>query len=363
MNIALDVSSLDSAHLSGVGIYIQNLFQRLHQETEITCCPVARWSRWNRRKKMASHLECWPRLLLGGRTLFEFKPFDIWHGPDFRLPSHTVLKKIVTVHDLAFYEPGLTSPEFAKKRMTLLENMLIEKKPDAVITVSESTRQALIKRFPQYEHKSFVTHLGVDLNPSENSEVPLPNPPLREKSHTRPYFLFVGNLEARKNIIGLIEAFDHFCSTTSKDFDLILIGKPGFDWENIRTKLTQLKFRNNVLVKGYVSNFELRQYYQEAQALLYPSLLEGFGIPIVEAMAQGCPVLTSYGSSTEEVAGSAALLVDPHSQEDLQKGIARLLDKNIQQKLSSKGLQRAKNFSWQNTAQKTKAVYEWVLSQ
>lgn len=355
MKVALDVSSLDSPHLSGVGTYIRQLYFALSTVHEGPWLkPVVRAGRWKKRKHIRSHLDRTPALFFLGRVWQSGLDFDLWHGPDFKLPGGLKQKKIVTIHDIAFYESGMTDPAFARKRIDLLEHTLLRQNPEGIITVSEFTRRKLLERFPQFEDRTRAIPLAAD-------HLHFETPPAEEKISASPYFLFVGNLEARKNLLGLLKAFEAFAQR-EKEFRLVLVGKPGFGWSEIKPYLEFMKSADRVELKGYLSQQELSRLYRQACAFVYPSLHEGFGIPVLEAMLQGCPVLTSNQTATAEVAGPAALLVDPRNHDQLVQGLQQLVSPDFRRQLKELGGRRAEVFSWKKTAESTFQFYSEVAS-
>ncbi|MCB0408482.1 MAG: glycosyltransferase family 4 protein, partial [Bdellovibrionales bacterium] len=174
----------------------------------------------------------------------------------------------------------------------------------------------------------------------------------------------VGNLEARKNVIGLLKAFEIFCQESSeKNIKLYIIGKEGFGAREIKEFYQSMTHQSRVKFLGFVTNNELKEFYQSALALVYPSFYEGFGIPLLEAMIHQCPIITSHRTSTKEIAGDAALLVDPFRSEDIAAAMVRLVsDVNIVDQLKRQGALRVKKFTWEQCAQKTLNIYEQVGS-
>jgi len=171
------------------------------------------------------------------------------------------------------------------------------------------------------------------------------------------YLLSVATLEPRKNLKRIIEAFKML---KTKNLKLVITGKPG--WEDLNT-LGFKKGNNNTIFTGYLKKREdLAALYSQALGLVYPSLYEGFGLPILEAMKCGCPVLTSNISSMPEVAGQAAILVDPLDVEEIARGLSELVNnQDLRKSLAKKGLAQVKKFSWEKTAQETLKVYEQAV--
>lgn len=354
LNVALDVSSLDHEKISGVGIYVKHLSYQLGRLSDVQVSNVFKPSRWMSREWIRHHTNAQSQPYLHLYKLLCPSQVQVFHGPDFRLPHIYGLPKVVTVHDLAFYDPGMTSEKFSSARRQLMEHVLKNIRPERIIAVSQFTKQKICERFPQWQDQIRVVHLGAD------------HLGLRLKSHDRvydfPYFLFVGNLEARKNVCGLIRAFEIFAQK-NKDVRLVLVGKPGFDYESIEKAWQQSESRERILLPGFVTNTQLSALYAHAIAFVLPSFHEGFGIPVLEAMGSGCPVITSRGTSTEEVAGAAGLLIDPHNLEELAAAMVQLYSSNdLREKFITLGRQRILDFRWQNCAQQTLNVYRETVA-
>jgi len=187
-------------------------------------------------------------------------------------------------------------------------------------------------------------------------------PALQPKAERENLILFTGVLQARKNVIRLIEAFERLCS--GDNWRLVLAGAPsGYQADLILDRLAASPCRDRIQVAGYVPQSELERLYSRASIFVLPSLDEGFGIPVLEAMAHGVPVVTSNRSALVEVAGDAALLVDPHSAEELQCALDRLMkDTDLRAKLSELGRSRATHFTWDRAVQATHSIYRELMN-
>jgi glycosyltransferase involved in cell wall biosynthesis len=183
---------------------------------------------------------------------------------------------------------------------------------------------------------------------------------LADKYHIdSPFVLYAGKLQSRKNIIRILQAFDIVRRDVRPDLKLVLAGRRTWKSEGLDETMDRLNVRDKVIELGYIRNDDLPLLYSGAEVFVFPSLWEGFGIPVIEAMACGTPVVTSNISSLPEVAGDAALLVDPYSINDIAAAMERLLsDGELRQRLHDKGLERVKAFSWRNTALRTRQLYE-----
>jgi glycosyltransferase involved in cell wall biosynthesis len=216
---------------------------------------------------------------------------------------------------------------------------------DFIITVSQFTAAQVrdLLGFPG-ERIRVIPH-GISMSPSDGGAGTQ-----REK-----LVLFVGAIQRRKNVGALIEAF----SAMPADWRLVLAGAPsGYGAEEILQGLEASPARSRIVVSGYVPKDELARLYRRASIFAFPSLAEGFGMPVLDAMAYGVPVLTSNSSALREVAGDAAVLVDPHFTDDIAQGLQRLAkDDSLRSDLIRRGLARAEAFSWKRSCEATYAVY------
>ncbi len=294
-------------------------------------------------------LELYKRKALGQKIAVFFSPAHY-------APRFCPIPIVVTIHDLSyFYYPD----EFLKKDLYQLKNWTEYsiKKAKKVIAVSNTTKKDIVKFYETPEEKIEVVYNGYEksLRPDH----------LRGESWSREhlggdkdkkYILYVGTLQPRKNIDTLIDAFAEF-RKSNKDFKLAITGKRGWLYEHIFKKVEDLNLRNEVIFKGYVSDEELGNLYKNAFCFVLPSLYEGFGIPILEAMSYGCPVITSFGSSLPEIGSEACLYFDPKDFKDLVEKINILAsDSKLRSELIKKGKERVKLFSWNKCAEETLSV-------
>jgi len=233
---------------------------------------------------------------------------------------------------------------------------------EALIFDSEATRLDAERLIPSAGNLRSVVPLGVDLQgfdirPQETKEV------LDKFSIQRPFVLFVGTLEPRKNVARLIQAFERIANE-HPDLLLVLAGKPGWDFDDIFAAKQASNHGDRIRQLGFVRESEKRALLAACEALIYPSLYEGFGLPVLEAMAAGAPVITSNVSSLPEVAGDAAMLVNPLSVEDIADAL-RIIVSNATKRadLRALGKRRAANFSWLNAATQTFEVYKGTFQE
>jgi glycosyltransferase involved in cell wall biosynthesis len=228
-----------------------------------------------------------------------------------------------------------------------------------VIAISEATKKDLIRFYKAGSDKIAVTHLGLDsrFRPMKYEQVQ----PVLDKYGLiyQKYILFVGTIQPRKNIIRLVEAFQKIRKENHIEEKLVIAGQRGWLWEPIVKKIKMAGLDGSILYLDYVKKEDLPAIIAGAKLLTLPALYEGFGLPPLEAMASGVPVVVSNVSSLPEVVGDAGVLVDPDSEESMADGLLRvLMDNNLREQMIAKGLERASQFTWENTAGKTLEVFE-----
>lgn len=271
------------------------------------------------------------------------------------------IKKVLTIHDLTpLLFPETHTKENLKWWVSSLN--LIKNRTDVLIADSLHTKNDCINYLNIPAKKIKVIHLAADsiFKSYEDKEEILGD--LKRKYCLKSSFiLFVGTLEKRKNIPNLIRAF-HKLKKRGIEHKLIIIGGKGWKYDDIFNTVNELNLKKDVLFMGYVPNEDLVKFYNAADLFVYPSLYEGFGLPPLEAMACGCPVITSNTSSLPEVVGDAGITIDPHNCNALADAMYEILTKDsLRLKLSDKSLKRAKMFSWEKTARETWKIYEEVI--
>lgn len=281
---------------------------------------------------------------------------DIYHVSEVCIQPAKKAKSVAFIHDLTtvFY------PHHHVKSNVFLHGRRFKNihKVDAVLTNSEYTKKDIVEYLHVNPEKVIVTHLGADerfcrKNQSEVQQV------LRRYNLTKPYILFVGTLEPRKNIKTLIKAFDNLKNKYKMPHQLILAGQAGWFCEEIFEAISSSVNKSDIRHLGYILDEDVPVLMNGAQAFAYPSFYEGFGLPILEAMQCGVPVIASATSSMPEVGGNACIYINPDDVNDLSEKIYTVIsDENLRKELSEKGIERAKNFSWEKCARKTLRVYE-----
>lgn len=271
------------------------------------------------------------------------KRVDLFHGLNQRMPESRLRLGVCTFHDLFVLTGDYSTAEF-RRRFAMLSRHAAECS-DLVIAVSKFTADQVTDHLGIPSSRIRVVHHGV--RPLPHRDVP------RE-----PLVLHVGAIQRRKNIARLIGAFQ----SLPAPWKLVLAGSAGFGAEEIESALAHNPARDRIQITGYVSRDDLATLYSRASIFAFPSLDEGFGMPILEAMSHGVPVLTSSRSALPEVAGDAALLVDPFETDEIAGGLIKLANDNVlRADLQAKGEQRAKEFTWTKAVEQTRAAYEEIL--
>lgn len=227
-----------------------------------------------------------------------------------------------------------------------------------IITISKSSRNDIIKEYKVNPDKVRVAYLGVKFDYNDKSELTMKD--LEEKYNIQnPYILFVGTLQPRKNIVRLIEAVAALEQTEEKALDLVIIGRKGWNYQEILDAPKRLNIENRVHFLESITDEELPSFYKHAEAFVLPSLYEGFGLPVLEAMRYGCPVITSNVSSLPEAGGDAAIYFDPENVDDIAEKIHKVLkDEKLRAKMVKEGHEQVKKFSWEKSAQEVLSVFE-----
>jgi glycosyltransferase involved in cell wall biosynthesis len=286
--------------------------------------------------------------------------FDVYHSPNYILPVAARCPTVVTVHDLAFLDPSLHRLRSSAYLSVLTAAAL--RKADRVICVSAYTRDALAERYPFAADRARVVEEGVSDRFREREPEEITGF-RRRHALTRPYVLFVGTIEPRKNLPRLIDAFGHAVRRAGTAHELLIVGARGWKDGPVRRAFERSLERDRIRFTGYLPDDELPLAYAGADAFAYPSVCEGFGLPPLEAMACGTPVLTSDVSALPDTTGDAALRVDPLDTGAIADGIAELMgDASVRSALSRTGLRHVRRYRWDRVADQTVEVYREALA-
>lgn len=339
MRIALDATYSVDPHPSGIAIYSRELLTGLahsYPQDEFLHCYRLKQIR-NAPPNSARNVR--RRLLLPPVSAFQA---DIFHALNQRVDRRPAKAVISTFHDLFVLTGNYSSPEFRARFSQQARSAA--RNSDVIIAVSEFTANQVTNLLGFDRSKIRVVPHGVhspaSLNPSKRENI----------------ILFVGALQVRKNIVRLVEAFERL----PREWMLVLAGAAnGYGARSILDRIEKSPNRDRIQVTGYVDRPNLEKLYSRASIFAFPSLDEGFGIPVLEAMAHGVPVIASNSSALPEVAKDAALLVDPLETEELTQALKEVIENpELKSKLVSLGLSRAKSFTWQRTVRSTHKVYE-----
>lgn len=368
MRIGVDARLL-SKPLTGIGRYIKEMCSALVEEDAelVLFSPSCINSKLFLNKKNIKILSSNQKYKIGQfvwtQTLLPYllreQNLDIFWGPAHRLPSILPrnLPRVVTIHDLVWkYHPD-TMPRINRVAEKILMPAALHT-ADQVLVDSYSTLYGIEEYFPEIKSKSHVVHLG-------NSMLPHPEDKscLKSLGIDAPYWLFVGTLEPRKNLARLLAAYASLPDNILKNFQFVIVGGKGWGQVNIQNYLRDFDISiSQIKVLGYISDQQLSTLYAHAEFFAMPSLYEGFGIPVIEAMSFGTPVMTSNCSSLPEVAGDAAVLVDPYDISSMAEGIKTLLtDDNLKQSLSNKSKINANNFTWKKSAKLSLEIFDCAI--
>lgn len=284
-------------------------------------------------------------------------PPDVLFVPSHTLPPSLPKRSVIMIHDLAFKILPQAYTFFQRQHLHWSTKRAV-KCASAIIVPSEATKTDLINFYNCLADKIVVIPHGftpprtVSVEVLENSEIFK----YFGIDKSMKYLLFVGRLESKKNLVNLVEAFAEFAKK-NPDFRLVLAGKRGVGFKKLLQRIDELDLMHKVIMPGYITEEEKSALYQHCRAFVFPSLYEGFGLPILEAFHYGKPVLTSNISSMPEVGGEAAYYVDPHSVESIEKGLEVISkDDDYVRGLVKSGTERLKNYSWEKAAQATLKV-------
>lgn len=337
-------------HPAGIGNYAYQLLKEFvrdnQHEVTVLCRNPAYIPCGDKIKTLKVKSKYWK--LLPFDILKNFEKYDVYYQPDY-IPHKFNGRIIVNVHDMSHK----ACPEYHPWKRILVRNLFESrmKNADVILTDSESSKKEIMKYWGVSSEKVHVTYLGIDARYYNYSLNTLDELELIHKwKMPENYILFVGTIEPRKNIQRLIQAFDMYKSVSQNDLKLVLAGGKGWLSDGIYKTAAEAEYSSEIVFTGYFPEHLKPALYAKAKALVYPSLYEGFGLPILEAMAVGTPVLTSNISSMPEVAGDMGVYVNPFSLESIENGIRNILARCFN-KYSIRKL--AMNFKWQECYKKT----------
>ncbi len=385
LQVVIDATPVDPKP-SGVGFYVANLIsalQRLQAQDDfqlgIAFQPgLKKWLRgdWSFPDCLQKHpnLHLFPMPVRFSNLLISrqvnpitsyFEKFfgypNIVHGTNYSVyPCHKS-RKVMNLYDLTF----IKYPHFTN---SVVETYTAKVKQclewtDLVLTISESSKQDIIKYLQVDEKKVVVTPLASRYHTDYFADGRIDELSKQiQYDLSQPYLLFVSTIEPRKNIQAIISAFNYLKEKHKIPHNLVMIGRKGWHYEPIFTAIEKSPWKNKIHHLDYLSDELVALFYAKADVFVYPSHYEGFGLPVLEAMTIGTPVVTSNTSSLPEVAGDAALLINPDEPMQLAEAILKLItDSELHQEFIDKGKERAKTFSWERTAKETLKAYRSII--
>lgn len=317
--------------------------------------------------KIVKPRKLWTLFGLSLEFLMRRSKVDVFFSPTHYLPLFVSVSSTISILDLSY----IHFPELFKKKDLIQLNFWTKysvKKTRRIFTISQASKDDIIKTYGVAQDKVIVTYPGVKseiINSKSqiNSKFKMQNSKLLKDKYgiQRQYILFVGTLQPRKNIVRLIQAFAKISNLKSQtsNLQLVIVGKKGWMWKEILEAPKKLEVEKRVRFLHNVSDEDLPVFYKNAICFILPSLYEGFGLPILEAMKYGCPVITSNVSSLPEAGGDAALYFNPLDVSDIKNKIEQVLeDKELKRQMIEKGYEQVKKFSWEKTARKTLEVLQ-----
>lgn len=369
MHIGIDGNEANVETKVGIGEYAYELLEQFYTLTSKGNTDITVYLKDKPRDDMPTSTSNWKYKVLRPRKLWtQFalplhllissnKP-DVFFSPSHYAPRFTFIPTAISIMDLSY----IHFPElFAKRDLYQLINWTNYsiKNAKKIFTISNASKDDILKEYKIEPRDVTVTYPGI--REAHRSHMKLEE--LTKKySISQNYILFVGTLQPRKNIVRLIEAFaDVKKNVKEKDLELVIVGKKGWLYEEILSAPDKYGVSASVKFLDFVPNEDLSSFYENALCFVLPSLYEGFGLPVLEAMKYGCPVITSNVSSLPEAGGDAALYVNPEDISDISQTMKKLITSPLLRKeLVKKGYQHIKHFSWEKTAKETLQVLQEI---
>lgn len=366
-----------AGHLDGIGIYSKALWHGLNDlaqsETELHVKPYAFGRDLPRldcgtpkplavRFPVHALLSGIVKLPLANSAAIR-RDVELFHATDHHIPRIAGVPTVATVMDMI----PMLHPEWIKNDLRSLKSWLFNssiRQADHVITISEHSKQDMVEHLALAPERISVTPLGVD--PIYFHRIDdIQREAILNKHRLKPgFFLFVGTLQPRKNLPRILQAFQQLSAAARKEHPLIIVGRDGWNNEDLLPQLQALEQRGEGRWLSYLPQTEVMALLQSAGALMFPSLYEGFGLPVIEAFAAQCPVIASNSTSLPEVTGDAAWSVDPYDVDSISDAMGNLLaNESLRNQKIQLGMVRARHYTWQECARQTLDVYRKVLTQ
>lgn len=368
MDIGVDARILKYNRRSGVEEYTEKIVERM-VNIDSTICFKLLYSNWSgdlnpqpwfyRKNVELVGLKVPNRVLSTSSLLFNWPKLDKVLNVKHFFSPHVLLaplssscRKVTTFHDLSFER----FPEFFsfKRRIWHRFQKIAKnhaKLSDHIISVSESTKRDIVTVYGTDPAKISVIYPGVEESISRPTQERL-NKFKKEKNVPHSFFLYLGTIEPRKNVWGVVKAFSKIASE-NEDVKLVIAGQKGWLYNQVFDEIKRSPFKDRIIYLDYISDEDRKYWCSLSLGLVYPSFLEGFGFPVLQAMACQTPVIASRNSSLVEVLGSAGILVDPHNIDDIARAMTHLLSEPLRKELIRRGNERKTAFSWDKAAEQT----------
>lgn len=347
-------------YLTGVGVYVQNLASQL---TELGVSPrfVMKASRWSKKPLVCQSLP--PKSSIHSHFA-GLGIRSVLHCPDYYVPVFNRARTVVTIHDLVTFVPHLCDKNVSEKGQKEVRSYL-SRNVEQIITPTLFVADQVVHYFPEMSERVHPIFHGADhiiSGPRDANEcfqqAATQNLFQLRPGLDRPFFLYLGTLERRKNIINIVRSFE-IVADKFPDFLLVLAGGSGFDFAAQWKQIVESRHVQKIKYLDFVKDQERQELLKRAYAMIYPSLYEGFGLPIVEGFAAKIPVITSQVGAMAEVAGDAGLLVDPERPESIALAMEKVIESNtLRDELIDRGTRRVSQMSWKKCAKATLEVYK-----
>lgn len=354
MKIYLDVSTLSPDQFTGVGVYTAHLFWHLQKMANVI--PFVKISRFKKRNAIQNFLHAKVEIHTPLHDLI-LTNHDVVLGPDFRMRNYLRARKVVMIHDMVVFEGKYNEAKFSQDGQSQLRAMLRNSQPDAVLANSEFCKSEILKYFPELKDRTFVTPLGCDY------KLPQKLLPIPEQIKA-PYFLYLATIEKRKNVAAIVNAFEVYAQAGGQS-SLVLAGKIGYQGQEVLELIARSQYSSRIHYLSYVDEDLRASLMSNCKALVFPSFYEGFGLPVVEALKVGTPVIISPAPALLEVArGAAAVVTKDFTAQSIYEALSEFEARNMSRaSLSEYGKKQVEKFNWDYCAELTLDVCRKTLSQ
>lgn len=370
MNIAIDGNEANIGERVGIGEFAYQVIRQLYNYRDKYQYTI--FLKDSPREDLPKSANNWRYQIIGPKPLwtqfalpfklYTAKQQDIIFSPSHYAPRFSPIPCVISVMDLSFIRyPKL----FTRKDQIQLSHWTKYSisKAKSVVTISQFTKNQIVDYYKIEPNKIFVTYPGFDAKIYHNNYVDEEIAKIKEKYGLQKYLIFVGTIQPRKNIQRLILAFQKISKTFS-DLQLVIIGRKGWMWEETLEMMKNPLWSKKLIYPGYLPNIDVAKLYHGAECFVLPSLYEGFGLPVIEAMACGCPVVISNVSSLPEIAGNSAVYIQPDSIDSIVQGIVNVIRKDqayFKADLIKRGFSQVKKYSWEKCGSQILEVLEQAV--